>query len=78
MTPAETGLHLIGWLPEGADDRAISVRAEQAGIQVPPLSAYSLEEQQRPGLMLGYAAFDELLIEKSIRQLRRVLMPGMN
>lgn len=76
MAPAETGLHLIGWLPDDADDRLVAARAEQAGIQAPALSVYSLKARRRPGLLLGYAAFDELLIEKSIRKLEKVLSSG--
>ena len=46
VSPAPAGLHLLGLLPDGVDDRAVSRRARAAGLEVPPLSAY---RAGRPG-----------------------------
>jgi GntR family transcriptional regulator / MocR family aminotransferase len=42
VVPAEAGMHLVGLLPEGEDDREVSRRAAAAGVEAPPLSAFSL------------------------------------
>jgi GntR family transcriptional regulator / MocR family aminotransferase len=55
---AEAGMHLVGWLPDGADDRAASAAALQAGVEAPALSALRLRRSGRGGLLLGYAAWD--------------------
>jgi GntR family transcriptional regulator/MocR family aminotransferase len=57
VAPAEAGMHLVGWLPPGADDRAASAAALRAGVEAPPLSAFRLRRAGRGGLLLGYAAW---------------------
>src|SRR5262249_18566489 len=44
---SDAGMHLIGWLQEGTNDRAASAAAFAVGVEVTPLSAYSIEPQQR-------------------------------
>jgi GntR family transcriptional regulator / MocR family aminotransferase len=38
VSPAPTGLHLVGWLPPGVDDVAASRAAAQAGVAAQPLA----------------------------------------
>ena len=71
--PAEAGLHLVGWLPEGTDDHKASRRAAARGVEAAPLAAYRIEAPQRPGLLLGYAAVDEEEIREGARQLAEAL-----
>jgi GntR family transcriptional regulator/MocR family aminotransferase len=73
LHPAEAGMHLIGWLPEGVDDTEIAKRAARANLDTPALSSYALEPQRRGGLLLGYAAVDEADIRQGIQRLGRVL-----
>jgi GntR family transcriptional regulator/MocR family aminotransferase len=73
VPPHEAGLHLVGWLPAGSDDRRVSQRLHAAGIEAPPLSAYALEPTTRPGLVLGYAAFDETELRHGVRRLADLL-----
>jgi GntR family transcriptional regulator / MocR family aminotransferase len=73
VRPAEAGMHLVGYLPEGKDDYAISRLAATHGVDTPPLSAYTLMPQQARGLMLGYAAFSHAEINEGIRRLAVVL-----
>ncbi|PSB55086.1 GntR family transcriptional regulator [Chroococcidiopsis cubana SAG 39.79] len=68
VPPCQTGMHLIGWLPEGVDDRAVSGQLALQGIIAPPLSAYRLEPSRQAGLVLGYAAFDTKAIADAIEQ----------
>jgi GntR family transcriptional regulator/MocR family aminotransferase len=67
------GLHLIGWLSAHGNDRAISLRADEAGLDLPPLSAYALRESERQGFLLGYAALDTQQLKEGVVQLARVL-----
>jgi GntR family transcriptional regulator/MocR family aminotransferase len=64
-----TGLHLIGWLPAGVDDREVSRRAAELGVEAPPLSAYRMTPGARGGLVLGFAGSDPGRIRQAVRKL---------
>jgi GntR family transcriptional regulator/MocR family aminotransferase len=70
---AETGLHLMGWLPPGADDQLAATAARRQGIEVMPLSSLTIEHASRPGLVLGYAPFGGRQIEESVARLAAAL-----
>lgn len=70
---SEVGMHLVGWLPPGKDDRRAAQLAAQVGIQVLPISSYSLEPLPRGGLVFGYAGTTEEAIPDGVKRLRRVL-----
>jgi GntR family transcriptional regulator/MocR family aminotransferase len=70
---AAAGLHLVGWLPDGVDDRAVAQRLAEADIEVMPISAYALEALPRSGLVLGYAAFDTNRIEAAVRRMADIM-----
>jgi GntR family transcriptional regulator/MocR family aminotransferase len=69
----EAGMHLIGWLPQGMNDRLLSQRAAQQRIDVPALSACSEYRPERAGLLLGYAGVNEQEMREGIKQLARVV-----
>jgi GntR family transcriptional regulator / MocR family aminotransferase len=73
---AHAGLHLVGWLPAGADDRAAAERAAAAGIEADPLSQFAAEPPERGALLLGYAPIDEAEIDRAVRTLARALRRG--
>ena len=79
VRPAEAGMHLVGFLPEGSDDREASRRAAAHGVEAPPVSAYVLKGApypgcpHRPGLLLGYAALNEAEILRGVRRLAAAL-----
>ncbi len=73
VCPAEAGMHLVGWLPNGEDDRAASHRAAAQGVETLPLSAYAAEPPGRGGLLLGYTALDEPQIREGVRRLAAAL-----
>ena len=53
---ASTGLHVAADL-EGADDMAVYREATSRGVEVMPLSAYSIDDADRPnGLVLGFGS----------------------
>lgn len=73
IQPAQAGLHLMGWLPEGVDDNTVSREAATHGVDAQPLSALSTLRQERGGLLLGYAAYSESEIRHGIKRLGQAL-----
>jgi GntR family transcriptional regulator / MocR family aminotransferase len=67
------GMHLMGWLPCGIDDRAAARAAWHRNLITAPLSAFSLRPVQRGALVLGYTAFDEREIRSGVRLLKAAL-----
>ncbi|HEX9929008.1 MAG TPA: PLP-dependent aminotransferase family protein [Pyrinomonadaceae bacterium] len=68
-----SGMHVIGWLPDGVDDKYIAKQAALSGIKTAALSAHSLTKWQRGGLILGYTAVNEKQIKNGVKQLTKVL-----
>jgi GntR family transcriptional regulator / MocR family aminotransferase len=73
--PAD-GLHLVGWLREGTDDRDMASKAERQRVIVSPLSAYHMEPTGRGGVLLGYASWTEREIEEGVQHLARAWNAG--
>lgn len=74
----ETGLDLVGWLPQGVDDWAVSRRAAAYGVQALPLSSFSREATTQGGLLLGFAAVDVQEMPAAVRQLAVALRETMH
>ena len=73
IAPAQAGMHLVGWLPPGEDDRKASQRAAERGVEAPAVSLYGGSPDDRGGLLLGYAAFGEAAIREGVRRLAEAL-----
>lgn len=74
VRPADTGMHLVGWLPSGANDIEASRAAMSRGVFVSPLSHYYLSRSpHRPGVLLGYAAISRMAMPRGIRELALAL-----
>ena len=69
LEPNEAGMHLVGRLPRGTDDRAVSREADRLGVEASALSLYYVERARMSGLILGYAGYDEREIRKGVRLL---------
>jgi GntR family transcriptional regulator/MocR family aminotransferase len=69
----EAGMHLIGWLPHGLDDRLVSQLIAQQGIDVQALSVYSEQKLERPGLLFGYAGVNEQEIREGVKHVAKVV-----
>jgi GntR family transcriptional regulator/MocR family aminotransferase len=78
--PAETGLHLVAWLPRGSDDNAVAERAKTYGVTTTGLSRFRIAAAMRPALVLGFggvppgdvaAAVDRLAMALDASSLRR-------
>jgi GntR family transcriptional regulator/MocR family aminotransferase len=52
----EAGLHLVAWLPAGVDGRRVAREAAALGLDVEPVSRFSLRPPARDGLLLGFAS----------------------
>jgi GntR family transcriptional regulator / MocR family aminotransferase len=69
----EAGMHLSAWLPKGLNDLAISKSAEQQGLEVMPISAYSQTPLTQGGLFLGYAAISPKEIRDGVKTLSQIV-----
>lgn len=70
---ADAGMHLIGWLPEGIDDKFISQKAAKKDMKLAPVSDYSTKKLKRGGIILGYTAFDERQIKNGVKIIKELL-----
>lgn len=73
VVPADAGMHLVGWLPEGVDDRAVAQAAAARNLRLVALSQSSVEPPERGALLLGYAALTLPQIREGIDRLGEVL-----
>lgn len=73
VAPAQAGMHLVGRLPTGEDDREASRRANGRGVEAPAVSLYGETADGRGGLLLGYAAVGEAGIRDGVRRLAEAL-----
>ena len=73
LAPAAAGMHLVARLAPGTDDRAIALRATEAGVETPALSNYYQGEPDLSGLLLGYAGVDKPELERASARLAQVL-----
>ena len=69
----EVGMHLVGWLPPGKDDRRAAALAGDAGVLVAPISRSCLEPLDRGGLVFGFAGVNEDEIRQGVRKLAAAL-----
>lgn len=73
VAPADAGMHLVGWLPEGIDDRVASHAAAAFGVEILPLSLSSIEVVRRGALILAYTSLNAVQIADGIERLARAL-----
>ena len=71
--PSRTGMYLIAWLNPGVDDRAVAKAATDYGVDVIPLSAFSIIPARRRGLVLGYSGYEPNRICSAVKRLSFVL-----
>ncbi len=69
----DAGMQLVGWLPPGKDDTRAAELAEQAGVQVLPISRYSLTPLPRGGLIFGFSGTDEDEMRRGVKTLATAL-----
>jgi GntR family transcriptional regulator/MocR family aminotransferase len=72
-SPDPAGMSLVGWLPPGVSDLHLSEQLAAVGIYAPPLSYFSMEDQPRGALLLGYTGFPTHRIRFGTRKLGTVV-----
>jgi GntR family transcriptional regulator/MocR family aminotransferase len=77
VQPSEAGMHLVGWLPPGVDDRLVSQQAAERGVVARALSLHYGEAPSRGGLVLGYAAFGPAEIRGAMARLASAVEASM-
>jgi GntR family transcriptional regulator/MocR family aminotransferase len=75
IQPADGGMHLVGWLPAGVNDQDASRSAAAEGVEVVPLSFFSLARVRCGALLLGYAGLSPEQIADGAQRLARALEP---
>ncbi|HYM69620.1 MAG TPA: PLP-dependent aminotransferase family protein [bacterium] len=76
IRPSEAGMHLVGWLPQGIDDRRAAARAAACGVEAPALSAYRITPSPRGALLLGYTCAPSAEIRAAVSRLAAALAGG--
>lgn len=71
--PAEAGMHVMAWLPQGWKDKAVSTHLAQNGIEALALAHFTLKPYERSGLLLGYPALSEHLMEAGVKRMAEAL-----
>ncbi len=69
----EAGMHLVAWLPPDKDDRVAVQLARLQGIEINPISRFSMIPLERGGLVLGYAAATSENLRVSVQRLAQAL-----
>jgi len=67
--PFPSGMHLIGWLPQGISDQDVSRAMAERGVRAAPLSDYAIKQSKRGGLLFGYAGFNERAMTSAFKRL---------
>lgn len=78
IQPADQGMHIVVWLPEGQDDVAIASSAHKAGIALRALSPMCSGNRPLSGLMLGFGGFTGAQLIDAVKGLRRVLKTSVS
>ena len=69
----EAGLQTAAWLADGIDEGKAVAAAAERQVEAVPLSRYARKPMPRPGLQLGFAAVDEVELERGAQELARAL-----
>jgi len=73
IQPADQGMHIVVWLPDGLGDVVVSKAANKAGVALRALSPMCSGNLPLSGLMLGFGGFTNEQLRDAVRRLRQVL-----
>ncbi|MGH7472281.1 MAG: PLP-dependent aminotransferase family protein, partial [Longimicrobiales bacterium] len=73
LAPVEVGMQMVAWLRSNLREARIVQAATEVGVEVRPLSLYSVEQRLPPGLVLGFAAYPEAGIRAAVLRLASAL-----
>ena len=74
LSPNETGIHLVLYLPDTVDDVAIAQYCAQESLSVRALSSYYIAPPIRKGLVIGYAYMSTDSVALGGRRLAHLLL----
>lgn len=77
VEPGDQGMHLVLWLAEGMDDRAVAELATRTGVSVRAVSPMFAPGTERPGLVLGFGGFSSSQMKAAAQRLAAVIMEAM-
>jgi GntR family transcriptional regulator/MocR family aminotransferase len=69
FTDPSAGMHLAAFFSKPVDEGRLLQAAAARGLVLPSLREYTLGKYDRPGILLGYAAFSEEKIRKAVQAL---------
>ncbi len=75
LRPSDSGIQLVGYFREAADDRAISAAARHVDVNVSPLSLQYRGSRRRAGLLMGFAASNERATTLAMQRLATLFEP---
>jgi GntR family transcriptional regulator/MocR family aminotransferase len=73
VTEAVAGMRSVAWLAGRGSDIDAARRATQLGIEVAPLSAFSVQHRQKAAIILGFAGTNEEEIRRGVLVLAAAL-----
>jgi GntR family transcriptional regulator/MocR family aminotransferase len=72
---ARAGIRTLGWLKTWKSDRDAAQQAQNLGLEVIPLSTFTMKYQQPPALMLGFASCSPAELRRGVSVLAGALRP---
>lgn len=73
VQPCDQGMHMVVWLRDDIDDRAVAAAAVARGVAVRAVSPMYAPGTERPGLLLGFGGYRADDIEAAARRLATVI-----
>lgn len=73
VKPSSIGMHIVGTLCCDLEANTVAARGREAGLELTPLSDFSMGGPCGNGIMLGYTALSPAVIREGARVLGRVL-----
>jgi GntR family transcriptional regulator/MocR family aminotransferase len=74
---ASAGLHVLAWLPDGTDERAVVGASVGAGVGLNGVTRRWFAPGGRGGLIFGYGTIAQRDIEPAIRTLAAAVGPAL-
>ncbi|HEX5382029.1 MAG TPA: PLP-dependent aminotransferase family protein, partial [Acinetobacter sp.] len=73
LQSGDQGMHMLLWLADHLDDRAIAQSALEAGISIKAVSPTYSNQAKRSGLILGLGDFDIQQMEQAVTKLAKII-----
>jgi GntR family transcriptional regulator/MocR family aminotransferase len=70
---AQSGMSTVAWIKTHVTEMALTRRAEEAGLEVYPISSSVTKYEQKPALMLGFAGCNASEIKRGVSVLEAIL-----